>query len=212
MDKFSNSTPCTVPRICVEDFFDLDSHTDIRGPSQLVHSAQITDISHISDEDVSGHGSGHYGGREDRGEAVSLMEPLLIGEGSRHRGAFTDLALELAAKSAGFRGACRPLPCRAGRSRAGDELLLQQPDRRARHTPRRYRAGAQERLQRRSRSATSNSRPRRTSRCSNGSMRAACGRPIGETASARFIGAFVNCYPRGHAVGGGPGHHERLRR
>jgi Fic family protein len=44
---------------------------------------------------------------EDRGELVSLMEPLLVGEGSRHRGALTDLALELAQKSSGFR---RSLP------------------------------------------------------------------------------------------------------
>jgi len=43
----------------------------------------------------------------DRGELVSLMEPLLVGEGSRHRGALTDLALELAQKSTGFR---RSLP------------------------------------------------------------------------------------------------------
>ena len=35
------------------------------------------------------------------------MEPLLIGESSRHRTALTDLALELAQKSAGFR---RSLP------------------------------------------------------------------------------------------------------
>jgi Fic family protein len=42
-----------------------------------------------------------------RGEAVSLMEPLLIGDGSRHRAALTDLAFELAQKSAGFR---RSLP------------------------------------------------------------------------------------------------------
>ena len=44
---------------------------------------------------------------EDRGELVSLMEPLLIGETSRHRGALTELAFELAQKSAGFR---RSLP------------------------------------------------------------------------------------------------------
>ena len=42
-----------------------------------------------------------------RGETVSLMDPLLIGESSRHRVALTDLALELAQKSAGFR---RSLP------------------------------------------------------------------------------------------------------
>jgi Fic family protein len=44
---------------------------------------------------------------KDRGETVSLMEPLLIGDGSRHRAALTDLALELVQKSAGFR---RSLP------------------------------------------------------------------------------------------------------
>ena len=44
---------------------------------------------------------------KDRGESIGLMEPLLIGEGSRHRAALTDLALELAQKSAGFR---RSLP------------------------------------------------------------------------------------------------------
>jgi Fic family protein len=44
---------------------------------------------------------------EDREETVGLMEPLLIGETSRHRGALTDMAVELAQKSAGFR---RSLP------------------------------------------------------------------------------------------------------
>ena len=44
---------------------------------------------------------------EDRGEMVSMMEPLLIGEGSRHRGALTDLAFALGQKSSGFR---RSLP------------------------------------------------------------------------------------------------------
>ena len=44
---------------------------------------------------------------KDRKETVSQMEPLLIGESSRHRPALTDLALELAQKSAGFR---RSLP------------------------------------------------------------------------------------------------------
>ena len=43
----------------------------------------------------------------DRGESIDLMEPLLVSEGSRHRAALTDLAVELAAKSAGFR---RSLP------------------------------------------------------------------------------------------------------
>jgi Fic family protein len=44
---------------------------------------------------------------DDRGENLSMMEPLLIGEGSRHRGPLLDLALELAQKSAGLR---RSLP------------------------------------------------------------------------------------------------------
>jgi len=43
----------------------------------------------------------------DREEMVSLMEPMRIGETSHHRPALTDLALELAQKSAGFR---RSLP------------------------------------------------------------------------------------------------------
>ncbi len=52
----------------------------------------------------------------DRGEAVSLMEPLLIGEGSAHRAGLTDLALDLAQKSAGFR---RSLPASLLASLAG---------------------------------------------------------------------------------------------
>jgi Fic family protein len=43
----------------------------------------------------------------ERGEDVRLMEPLLIGETARERGELTDLAIDLAAKSAGFR---RSLP------------------------------------------------------------------------------------------------------
>jgi Fic family protein len=38
----------------------------------------------------------------DRDEVVSLMEPLLLGERSPHRGPLTDLALDLTQKSAGF--------------------------------------------------------------------------------------------------------------
>src|SRR5487761_645591 len=44
---------------------------------------------------------------EDRGERTGLMEPLVLGEGSRHRPELTDLALELAQRSAGLR---RSLP------------------------------------------------------------------------------------------------------
>ena len=44
---------------------------------------------------------------EDRGESIGLMEPMVIAEGSKHRTALTDLSLELASRSAGFR---RSLP------------------------------------------------------------------------------------------------------
>ncbi len=44
---------------------------------------------------------------QDRSEPSGQMEPLVIGEGSPHRAALTDLALELAQKSAGFK---RSLP------------------------------------------------------------------------------------------------------
>ncbi len=43
----------------------------------------------------------------DRREPVSLMEPLLIGDGCRQRGLLTDLTLDLAQRAAGFR---RSLP------------------------------------------------------------------------------------------------------
>jgi Fic family protein len=45
---------------------------------------------------------------EDRGETVPLMEPLLIGQDSRHREGLTDLALSLIQKSAGFRRSLPP--------------------------------------------------------------------------------------------------------
>jgi len=46
--------------------------------------------------------------RQDRGERVTLMEPLLIAESSRHREGLTDLAFDLARKSAGFRRSLPP--------------------------------------------------------------------------------------------------------
>src|ERR1700693_4388493 len=39
----------------------------------------------------------------DRGEAISDIEPLLIGDSSRHRRGLIDLAFDLTQKSAGFR-------------------------------------------------------------------------------------------------------------
>ena len=44
----------------------------------------------------------------DRGESTTAMEPLLIGEGSPHRGPLTDLALELTQKASGFRRSLPP--------------------------------------------------------------------------------------------------------
>ena len=43
----------------------------------------------------------------DRGETPSAMEPLVLSDGSRHRGPLNDLAVDLAAASSGFR---RSLP------------------------------------------------------------------------------------------------------
>jgi Fic family protein len=47
-------------------------------------------------------------GADDRDELVSLMEPLLMGDGSRHRAELTDLALDLTQKSTGFRRSLPP--------------------------------------------------------------------------------------------------------
>lgn len=44
----------------------------------------------------------------DRGEHLSQMEPLLLAEGSRHRPALSDLALELASQAAAFRSSLPP--------------------------------------------------------------------------------------------------------
>lgn len=44
----------------------------------------------------------------DRGERIAAMEPLVLSEGSPHRGRLTDLAIELAAASSGFRRSLPP--------------------------------------------------------------------------------------------------------
>src|ERR1039458_7668174 len=51
---------------------------------------------------------------DDRGELLSVIEPLVIGGGSPHRAALTDLALDLVQKSAGFRRSL--LPAKIGRA------------------------------------------------------------------------------------------------
>jgi hypothetical protein len=43
----------------------------------------------------------------ERGESITMMEPLLISSSSKHRGELSDLAVELASHSSGFR---RSLP------------------------------------------------------------------------------------------------------
>jgi Fic family protein len=45
---------------------------------------------------------------EDRGERVGLLEPMLIREGARHRAGLADLAVDLAAKTAGLRRSLPP--------------------------------------------------------------------------------------------------------
>jgi len=55
---------------------------------------------------------------KDRGEAVTMMEPLVVGEGAKRRTELTDLAIELAGRAAGFR---RSLP--AGVSTALADLV-----------------------------------------------------------------------------------------
>ena len=75
---------------------------------------------------------------EDRGERIALMEPLVLGEGSRHRPELTDVALDWPNAAPDSAGRCREACCLAGDARARDELLLQQSDRGARHAPRRH--------------------------------------------------------------------------
>jgi hypothetical protein len=53
---------------------------------------------------------------DDRGEDISLMEPMVLGSGSRHRDEITDLALELVQKSTGLK---RSLPVHLVGSIAG---------------------------------------------------------------------------------------------
>ncbi len=45
---------------------------------------------------------------QDRGEAVTLMEPLVIGDGAPERAELTDLALDLVRRSSGFYRSLRP--------------------------------------------------------------------------------------------------------
>jgi hypothetical protein len=80
---------------------------------------------------------------EDRGELASIMEPLLLGDDSRHRRALTDLALDLTQKSAGFRRSLPPslLTSLADLVRAMNCLLLES-DRGTRHASCGHRAYA----------------------------------------------------------------------
>src|SRR5262249_54138106 len=51
--------------------------------------------------------AGEQGAGSDRHQPISLMEPMLISESSRFRNGLADLAVEIAARAAGFR---RSLP------------------------------------------------------------------------------------------------------
>lgn len=80
--------------------------SDIMGLSFL-YVSEILKIMTDSDADDEAAMVPGDGTPLDRGEPVSLMEPMRISESSRHRGELADLAVELAAHSAGFR---RSLP------------------------------------------------------------------------------------------------------
>ena len=45
---------------------------------------------------------------EDRGEAIDLMGPLILSQGSKHRPELMDIAMDLAARSSGFRHSLTP--------------------------------------------------------------------------------------------------------
>jgi Fic family protein len=75
-------------------------------PITYLQTVYVIDIDIVEANKVAAMGADK--GAADRGELVSLMEPLLIGEGSRHRGEITDLALEITQKAAGFRRSLPP--------------------------------------------------------------------------------------------------------
>lgn len=83
----------------------------------------------------------------DRKESIGLMEPMRVSEDNSQFSTLTDLAVDLAAASAGLR---RSLPPEISTALADlstvNELLLQQLDRRARYASGRYRARPQRRL------------------------------------------------------------------
>jgi len=59
------------------------------------------------EEDIKPDGPGDATALEDRGEPTTMMEPLMIAEEAPQRAELTDLAIDLAARTAGFR---RSLP------------------------------------------------------------------------------------------------------
>ena len=81
----------------------FSARIDLRSP----YVSDIAIIMTDSDTDDKAAIEPGDGAPLDRGEPVSLMEPMRISESSRHRGELNDLAVELAAHSAGFR---RSLP------------------------------------------------------------------------------------------------------
>ncbi len=91
----------------IRTVLEADIYNGKWGLAQEINYA-IIDAMAKTDADVKADiGADGKGLSSDGKEPVSLMEPLLIPEGSSFRGELTDLAVELAARSAGFR---RSLP------------------------------------------------------------------------------------------------------
>jgi len=91
----------------IRTVLEADIYNGKWGLAQEINYA-IIDAMAKTDADVKADiGADGKGLSSDGKEPVSLVEPLLIPEGSSFRGELTDLAVELAARSAGFR---RSLP------------------------------------------------------------------------------------------------------
>ena len=136
---------------------------------------------------------------DDRGEMVSLMEPLVISEGSRHRGMITDLAFDLTQKAAGFRRSLPPslLASLADLVRAVNcyySNLIEGHDTHPVDIERALKTSTA----RMPASATCSSKPRRISPFSDGSMLVGCegATPSEAKGYAKSTVVFVSCCPR----------------
>ena len=78
---------------------------DSKKDEKAVAGEQVMDIiAHVvhGDRDIEADMKADLMAPADRGEALAAMEPLVISESSRHRGLLADLAVDLAARSAGL--------------------------------------------------------------------------------------------------------------